>query len=296
MQSCWRIVQARHSTLDRSLPYHWQWFGARLPSWPASRFTDTEVPELTATASIRAVFLDVGETLLCAHPTWAHVISDVAGMHGAPITPEALLATERELAPVIASRFRDGERHTTSLGKSRAHWTWRYSEMLSSCGVSDRMIPAIAEACHTRFNDFDTWVLFDDARPLLDELDRRRKQDGLIVGVVSNWEKWLEPLLNHWDLTRHFDFLVVSGVVYSEKPDEAIFDAALTHAGLTRSESNLAIHVGDSVTADVEGARAVGVRPVLLDRDGRYPPERTAGTPVIRSLAELPRLIDEARG
>jgi FMN phosphatase YigB (HAD superfamily) len=56
------------------------------------------------------------------------------------------------------------------------------------------------------------------------------------------------------------------------------------------------MHVGDSLTADVEGARALGIRPVLLDRDVRYPPERTSGTAVIRSLAELPRLIDEARG
>ena len=251
---------------------------------------------MTTTDFIRAVFLDVGETLLYARPTWAHVVSDVASMHGASITPHALMLAERELAPVILSRFRAGERHTTSLGKSQAHWTWRYSDMLTRCGVSEGMIPGIAEACHTRFNDFDTWVLCDDARPVLDELDRRRRQDGLIVGVVSNWEEWLEPLLKHWDLDRYFDFLVVSGVVHSEKPDEAIFDAALTHAGLTRSESNLAIHVGDSVTADVEGARAVGVRPVLLDRDGRYPPDRIAGISVIRSLATLPRLIDEARG
>lgn len=251
---------------------------------------------MTTTDYIRAVFLDVGETLLYARPTWADVISDVAGIHGATITPDALVAAERRMAPVIASRFRDGERHTTSLGKSQSHWTWLYSEMLGLCGVPERLIPSIASACHTRFNDFDTWVLFEDARPLLEELDRRRRQDGLIVGVVSNWEEWLEPLLIHRDLARHFDFLVVSGVVQSEKPDEAIFDAALARAGLTRSQSNQAMHVGDSLTADVEGARALGIRPVLLDRDVRYPPERTSGTAVIHSLAELPRLIDEARG
>jgi putative hydrolase of the HAD superfamily len=251
---------------------------------------------VTTTDYKRVVFLDVGDTLLYDRPTWADVISDVAGIHGASITSDALIAAERRIAPVIASRFRDGERHTTSLEKSQSHWTWRYSEMLGLCGVPERLIPTIAKACHTRFNDFDTWVLFEDARPLLDELDRRRRQDGLIVGVVSNWEEWLEPLLIHRDLARHFDFLVVSGVVQSEKPDEAIFDAALARAGLTRSQSNQAMHVGDSLTADVEGARALGIRPVLLDRDVRYPPERTSGSAVIRSLAELPRLIDEARG
>lgn len=251
---------------------------------------------MTTTDHVRAVFLDVGETLLYARPTWAHVISEVAGIHGATITPEALVATELRIAPLIAARFRDGERHTTSLGKSQAFWTWLYAEMLGHCGVSEQAIPTIAQACHARFNDFDTWVLFEDARPMLEELDRRRKHDGLIVGVVSNWEAWLEPLLLHRDLARHFDFLVVSGVVQAEKPDEAIFDAALAQAGMTRSQSNLAMHVGDSLTADVHGARAVGIRPVLLDRAGRYSPERTTGTLAIRSLAELPQLIDEARG
>ncbi|GDY23834.1 hypothetical protein LBMAG56_51810 [Verrucomicrobiota bacterium] len=57
-----------------------------------------------------------------------------------------------------------------------------------------------------------------------------------------------------------------SGVVNSEKPAEAISNAALSRGGLARANSNLAIHVGDSVAADVEGARAEGVRHVLLDR------------------------------
>ena len=53
-----------------------------------------------------------------------------------------------------------------------------------------------------------------------------------------------------------------------------------------------ALHVGDSLHADVGGARAAGVRPVLLDRRGRYSPEQVGEATVIRSLAELPALLD----
>jgi FMN phosphatase YigB (HAD superfamily) len=88
---------------------------------------------------------------------------------------------------------------------------------------------------------------------------------------------------------HYFDFLVASAGVRSEKPHPAIFRAALERAG-TRPEET--IHVGDSLTADVGGARASGIVPVLLDRRGRYTPDETAGATIIRSLEELPALLD----
>ena len=77
-----------------------------------------------------------------------------------------------------------------------------------------------------------------------------------------------------------------------EKPDAGIFDHALAAAGLDRSTAHLAIHVGDSWSADVAGARGVGIAPVWLDREGRGSAERVASTTTIRTLAELPTLID----
>jgi FMN phosphatase YigB (HAD superfamily) len=53
------------------------------------------------------------------------------------------------------------------------------------------------------------------------------------------------------------------------------------------------IHVGDHVDADVEGALAVGISPVLIDRNERYPADAVPdGVPVIRSLDELLPIVD----
>ena len=78
--------------------------------------------------------------------------------------------------------------------------------------------------------------------------------------------------------------MVSSAAVGAAKPDPAIFTAALERAG-ARPED--AVHVGDSLEKDVAGARAAGIRPVLLCRDGDPP----GGVEAIGTLSELPSLL-----
>jgi putative hydrolase of the HAD superfamily len=80
------------------------------------------------------------------------------------------------------------------------------------------------------------------------------------------------------------DGVVSSAMAGAAKPDSALFEAALRTAGVAAERT---LHVGDSVSKDVEGARAAGIAAVLLDR-GRARPEVE---PRIESLAELPGLI-----
>jgi putative hydrolase of the HAD superfamily len=82
-----------------------------------------------------------------------------------------------------------------------------------------------------------------------------------------------------------FDVSVISGFVKIEKPDPAIYELALERA---RVEPTKAIHVGDSMSMDVEPAGSVGMHTVLLDREGRYP---EAATLRIASLEELPGVV-----
>ena len=122
------------------------------------------------------------------------------------------------------------------------------------------------------------FVAFPDAPNALRELRRR----GLRVVVVSNWDVSRHERLAETGLAELVDGAVASAELGAAKPDPAIFAAGLELAGVRAEE---ACHVGDSLEADVEGARAAGVRAVLLDRDGAEP---RAGVPTIRSLAELP--------
>jgi HAD superfamily hydrolase (TIGR01509 family) len=80
------------------------------------------------------------------------------------------------------------------------------------------------------------------------------------------------------------DGVVSSAEVGAAKPDPAPFARGLELAGARAEE---ALHVGDSLENDVAGARAAGVRAVLLDRAGAAPP----GVETVRSLREVASLV-----
>ncbi len=114
---------------------------------------------------------------------------------------------------------------------------------------------------------------------------RALRSRGVRLVVASNWDCSLGEVLAGAGLLPLVDGVVSSAVAGAAKPDPALFDAALAVAGTPAEE---AVHVGDSPDHDVAGARAAGVRAVLLDRRGVA---ATADVPVIRRLDELPSLL-----
>jgi putative hydrolase of the HAD superfamily len=121
---------------------------------------------------------------------------------------------------------------------------------------------------------------YPDVLPALGELRER----GLTLVVASNWDcslsDWLEPA----GITDLVDGVVTSAEVGAPKPHPRVFERALAIAGVAPSE---ALHVGDKVDNDVQGAAAAGVRAVLVQREGEPP----AGVEAISSLRELPALL-----
>ena len=110
---------------------------------------------------------------------------------------------------------------------------------------------------------------------------------GWALVVVSNWDVSLDEVLVETGLRERVDGVVTSVAVGAPKPAEAAFARGLALAGVRAAS---AWHVGDDLEADVAGAQAAGVRPVLVDRDGDGPaPPR--GVPAIRALDELPGLV-----
>lgn len=75
--------------------------------------------------------------------------------------------------------------------------------------------------------------------------------------------------------------IVTADMVHAYKPHPALFKKALEVSGYTVDE---VVHIGDSVTSDVNGAKAVGIKPILLDRDGKY---GTLDIPAAKSLLEV---------
>jgi len=104
--------------------------------------------------------------------------------------------------------------------------------------------------------------LYDDALPVLDFLRER----ALLIGLLSNSSRDLHEFVMHHGLV--VDAVLTSHAHGKTKPHEAIFRALLERLGVAPHE---AVMVGDTIEDDVEGARAVGMGAVLLDREGRYP-------------------------
>jgi putative hydrolase of the HAD superfamily len=109
---------------------------------------------------------------------------------------------------------------------------------------------------------------------------RALREAGARLVVASNWDVSLHEVLDRTGLAPLVDGAVSSAEVGAAKPDPALFAAALEVAG---AEPGEALHVGDSPEADVAGARAAGIEPVLVVRSGAAP----AGVRTVRSLDEL---------
>jgi putative hydrolase of the HAD superfamily len=121
-------------------------------------------------------------------------------------------------------------------------------------------------------------VLYDDVLPALTEL----KDKGLTLGLISNIDRDITPLLAELGLPALLQVVVTSQDAGFTKPHPEIFREALRRADVQPAE---AVFVGDQYQIDVVGAERAGMRGILLDRGG-YSEENTA-SPRIRSLTEI---------
>ena len=226
-----------------------------------------------------AVFFDAGETLVHPHPTFPDLFAQILRREGHDVTPELV----RERGHVVFDRFsaaaENQELWTTSPERSRRFWHEVYEIFLRELGVPNAN--GLIDTVYGEFTDLSNYRLFEDVPAVLDRLRRA----GLILGVVSNFEAWLERLLDELGVTDYFAVRVVSGVEGMEKPDPRIFELAMSRAGVMPADS---VYVGDNPEFDVDPALAVGMFPVLIDRRDRFPEAPCAR---IGSMDELPDVL-----
>ena len=193
---------------------------------------------------VRAVFLDALGTLLELEPPWISLRDRVPG----DVSDERLVAALRAEMSYYRQHAHEG-RDEPSLAELRQRCAAIVSERLGLEISVDELVEAI------RFN------VYPDVAPALDGLRGR----GLRLVAVSNWDCSLPRVLERCGLGGRLDGTVTSAGAGARKPDPAIFSAALELAGCGPDE---ALHVGDTPEEDVQGARAAGIRALLIDRDG----------------------------
>ncbi|HZB78323.1 MAG TPA: HAD family hydrolase [Actinomycetota bacterium] len=229
---------------------------------------------------IRAVFFDVGETLVHVDPSFADLFVTVLAGAGHRRSGDEVRGASAHIYARFSEAARDGSMWTTSPERSREFWTSVYERMLKELRVSDD--DGLAATLYREFTRMENYVLFDDVRPAIAAL----RQAGLILGVVSNFEAWLEEWFGVHELVETFPVRVISGIEGIEKPDERIFELALRRAGVDATAS---AYVGDNPEFDVDPPAALGMFPVLVDRRDRFPHHTGAR---VRDLRDLPAILE----
>ena len=149
-------------------------------------------------------------------------------------------------------------------------------------GGAGSRIREVAEAITEGWLHSENFELYEDALPVLDHLRAR----GVAIGLVSNTSRDLDAFIGHFQLD--VDAWISSRVHGKVKPSPTIFRAALELLGV---EAGAAAMVGDSPLDDIDGARALGMRAFLIDREGRFQ-EREDALPTLLALPALLGLGD----
>ena len=159
----------------------------------------------------------------------------------------------------------------------------RYTRrIIEGMGGSGDRVDACAREMYLEWASCHHFHLYDEAEAVLRELAARQ----LKIGLISNSHRSMDEFVEHFRLQGLVAAAVSSADHGFLKPHPSIFEAALSQAGVAARAS---LMVGDSLAHDVEGARAVGMRGVLLHRGEGPPPD--VDVPVIRNLTDLPALL-----
>ena len=224
---------------------------------------------------VETLFLDAGGVLV--NPNWQR-ISEALAARGVRVTPQVLAEAEPH-----AKRRLDVPDLIRHGNDSQRGWTY-FNFVLEHAGIArspgtDAALEEL-QAYHAVHN---LWELVPEG--VVPALERLRARVPRLV-VVSNANGRLHTVMERLGLARFFDVMLDSHLEGVENPDPRLFELALERTG---GHPETTLHVGDFYWIDVQGARAAGLRAVLLDPAGLYP---EADCPRIRSLGELADLLE----
>jgi HAD superfamily hydrolase (TIGR01549 family) len=210
---------------------------------------------LTRLTNLRAVLFDVDFTLCRPGPELsADRYARIAARHG--VTLDVVRYDEAREAAALNLKRHPELLHDDTI------WHRFTEEIFLGMGGPAEIASDCATEIEQGWEVSENFELFEDALPVLDEL--RRSQ--LRIGLVSNGIRDLTAFVAHHRLD--VDAIVDSRTHGRVKPHPTIFQAALDRLEV---DAAAAVMVGDSLVEDVEGARALGMRAILIDREERHP-------------------------
>ena len=235
---------------------------------------------------IRAVFFDFYGTL-ADWPTAEALQQAAAAAEGITIEQAPIAAAYR-----TANAYMDEENAKRPVQQRTqqerdAFFAEYERRLLADAGAPDVNLDVAARVWQRVRGAPEELTLYPDAKAALAEL----RALGLTLGVISNMGLELDGLLERLGIGEYVAVRSTTGSAGVSKPHPRIFRFALAQAGVRPAE---AVHIGDSIPADVEGARGAGITPVFVQRTPGTPPPD--GVPVVGSLAEAAAHVQSLLG
>lgn len=196
-----------------------------------------------------ALTLDAVGTVLRTMQPVARVYAEAARRHGHDVDPADV---EARLLPAMR------DRSDRSAGDPAWMAYWRRVVKVAVGTDDDRVF----EDLYVHFGRGVAWHVDPQARFVASRFRAR----GVKVAIISNFDRRLRPLAASLGITDWIDLLVVSAEEGLEKPNPAIFARTCERLGVPLER---VLHVGDSHTNDVQGARAAGCGVLQMGRDLR---------------------------
>lgn len=231
---------------------------------------------------ITVVFFDAAGTLFRVKGSVADVYMQYAEKYGVKRSPEVLDAVKAS----FRRAFHDAPPPVFAVSRpeeiKRCERLWWF-DLVHNVFYRVGMFQGFDDFFDEVFQAFDGpkhWVLYPDTLGVLKEMKGR----GIELGIISNFDTRLFNVLRGLGIAELFDTVTISSLARAAKPAPQIFTYALD---LHAVEPGEALHVGDSLREDLEGARQAGLLSVLLERE----PHGALSDSRIASLEELPALL-----
>jgi HAD superfamily hydrolase (TIGR01662 family) len=221
------------------------------------------------------VFFDVDFTLIHPGPTFqGHGYRDFCARYGITVDASAFDAAVAAASSTLDSQ---GGIYDPAIF---IRYTRRIIEGMGGRGGA---IDHAARDIYEEWSVCHHFTLYEDVPEVL----RAIHGAGMKIGLISNTQRSLASFQTHFELEGLFAVTVSSADHGYMKPHPSIFESALAQVGVTPAQS---VMVGDSLEHDIEGARQIGMRAVLVSRSG-MPVACPSDVPVIQSLRALPALL-----
>jgi putative hydrolase of the HAD superfamily len=230
----------------------------------------------SARGRTRAVFFDVDFTLIYPGPAFqGSGYREFCSRFGIDVDPAAF---DRAVTGASTLLDPDGGLYDPQL---YVDYTRRIIEGMGGTG------PALEEAARAIYTEWAAchhFFLYEDVTEVL----RGLHASGFKIGLITNSHRCLASFQSHFALEGLFAVTLSSLDHGYMKPHPSIFESALRAVDVEPGE---AVMVGDSFSHDIEGARRLGMRGVLVTRSSDAPAACPPDVAVIQSLRQLPALL-----